>query len=71
MDSIPIYRHKSGPEADFDLDGWDWAGAWLDIWGESWTARAVLDLGQMPIKFDRYLADQQNNDSSRDCCDGF
>jgi hypothetical protein len=34
VDSIPIYRYKSGPEADFGLVGWDWAGRRLDIRGE-------------------------------------
>ena len=34
MDSTPIYRYKSGPEADFGLDGWDCAGRRLEIRGE-------------------------------------
>lgn len=34
MDLIPIYRYKSGPESDFGLDGWDWAGRRLEIRGE-------------------------------------
>lgn len=34
VDSINIYRYKSGPEADFRLDGWDWAGRRLEIRGE-------------------------------------
>ena len=34
VDSTPIYRYKSGPEADFGPDGWDWAERRLDIWGE-------------------------------------
>ena len=31
MDSIPIYRYKSGLEPDSGLFSWDWAGAWLEI----------------------------------------
>lgn len=34
VDSTPIYRYKSGPEADFGLDGWNSAGRRLVIWGE-------------------------------------
>ena len=34
MDSIPIYRHKSWPEADFGLNGWDWAGRRQETRGE-------------------------------------
>ena len=29
-----MYRYKSGPKADFGLDGWDCAERRLDIWGE-------------------------------------
>ena len=32
---MPIYRYKTGPEADFGLDGWDWAGRTLEIRAES------------------------------------
>ena len=34
VDSIPMYGDKSGPEADFGLDGWDCAGGRLEIKGE-------------------------------------